>query len=215
MIALLKKDLYLVGKQALTFLGIAILFCISPKFETFGSTYAIVLAMTLPLTALTYDERCHWDHYMAMTPCPPKKIVLSKYLFSLLFVAAALAITMLVPMIRGFVTGSTDVDLTEKLVVYGASLAMVLIINALMLPTVYRFGVEKGRLSMMFLLFATFGIIFGGAQLIGPDKMFGWMESAPLAVLGACVLAALLLLNAVSYFLSVRFYLKRRSGAYD
>ena len=214
MIALLKKDLYLVGKQALTFLGIAILLCISPKFESFGSTYAIVLAMTLPMTTLTYDERCHWDRYMSMTPCPPERIVLSKYLFTLLLVAGAQAITTLVPLLRGIVASGADVDLSEKLVVYGSTLAMVLIINAIMLPTVYRFGVEKARLTMMLLYFLMFGIAIGGTRLLGRDRMFGWMEQMPLALLGVCVRAAVLVLNVVSYFLSVRFYLKRRSGVY-
>ncbi|MDE7246031.1 MAG: ABC-2 transporter permease [Oscillospiraceae bacterium] len=215
MIALIKKDLYLVGKQAWTLLGIALLFCISPKLESFGSTYAIVLAMTLPLTALTYDERCHWDQYMAMTPCPPKKIVLSKYLFALLLIAAALVITLIVPLARSFVTGDTEFDLAEKLVGSGSIMTMVLLVNALMIPTAYRFGVEKGRLTMMLMFFLAFGIIIGGARVMGGDKMFGWMETMPLATLGVCVLAAVLFLNVVSYFLAVRFYLKRRSGAYD
>lgn len=84
MTALLKKDLYLLGKQTWILLGVALLFSLTPQFESFGSAYLMVLTMTLPLTTLAYDERCHWDTYLSMTPCRPERVVCSKYLFAAL-----------------------------------------------------------------------------------------------------------------------------------
>ena len=37
MTALLKKDLYLLGKQTWILLGVALLFSLTPQFESFGS----------------------------------------------------------------------------------------------------------------------------------------------------------------------------------
>lgn len=214
MTALLKKDLYLVGKQSWILLGIALLFSLTPQFESFGSAYLMVLTLTLPLTALAYDERCHWDTYLSMTPCRPEWVVCSKYLFAVLLAVAALAVTLLTGMLKSIFVRE-EYDLMGNMVQRISLLMVILTANAITMPTVFRFGVEKGRLTMMALMFGTFGIIVGGARLIGADRMFGWLDAIPLAALGIVAAAVVIMANVASFFLSVRFYRKRRSGAYD
>ena len=214
MTALLKKDLYLVGKQSWILLGVALLFSFMPQFESFGSAYLMVLAITLPLTTLAYDERCHWDTYLSMTPCRPERVVCSKYVFTALLAVAALAVTLLAGLLKSaFVHG--EYDLIGNMVQRVSLLVVILTVNAVTLPTIFRFGVEKGRLTMMALMFGIFGIIVGGAKLIGEERMFGWLDQVSLAGLGIAAAAVTIALNAASFFLSVRFYRKRQAGAYD
>lgn len=212
MTALLRKDLYLVGKQTWMVLAVALVFCLTPQFEQFGSAYLMVLTMTLPLTTLAYDERCHWDQYVSMMPCRPKKIVLSKYLFTLTLAAAALSVTLLITWLRAHFSGETY-DLVEQLVGRLTLLVLILTVNSITMPSVYRFGVEKGRIIMMLLCFGSFAGIIAGAKIFGAD-IFAWMETLPLPVLGAAAAGAVIVFNIVSFFLSVRFYKNRRAGVY-
>lgn len=214
MTALLKKDLYLVGKQSWILLGVALLFSFTPQFESFGSAYLMVLTMTLPLTTLAYDERCHWDAYLSMTPCRPERVVCSKYVFTVLLAVTALAVTLLAGLLKSaFIRG--EYDLLGNMAQRVALLVVILAVNAVTLPTIFRFGVEKGRLTMMALMFGIFGIIVGGAKLIGEERMFGWMDRISLAGLGIAAAAVTAALNAASFFLSVRFYRRRQAGAYE
>lgn len=215
MIALLRKDVYLLGKQVWILLVIALVFSMTPQFASFGTTYLMVVTMTLPLTTLAYDERCRWDKYMAMTPCPPKKIVLSKYVFTLILIFGVLGLTVLIDTAKNQVLG-VSYDLAEQMVTRLSVLALVLIVNAVTLPAVYRLGAEKGRLAMMLVCFAAFGVIVGSVFLVGGvDETFGWLEQVSPAVLGVCVGILAVVLNVLSFFLSVHFYLKRRAGEYN
>ena len=92
---------------------------------------------------------------------------------------------------------------------------MVLTVNAVTMPTVFRFGVEKGRLTMIALMGCIFAILVGGAQIIGMERMFRWMDRVPLTALVIAAAAVVIVMNAASFFLSVRFYRKRRSGVYN
>ena len=214
MTALLKKDCYLVGKQAWTMIGIALVFSLTPQFSSFGSVYMLMLTMTLPLTTLAYDERCHWDQYMAMTPCSPKKIVLSKYLFTFLLVLGMLALTFIIDAVKTFILKSSY-NLMDDLLTRAVILVMVLTVNSVSLPAVYRFGVEKGRFSMMAMCLMFFGIIMGGAALVGAETMFGWIDDISPVLLCSGLAVILVVFNVSSFFLSIRFYIKRRSGEYD
>ena len=51
----------------------------------FGSTYAMMMAVMMPLTSIAYDERCKWDRYAAMLPYRIGQLVWSKYLLSYLY----------------------------------------------------------------------------------------------------------------------------------
>ena len=82
----------------------------------------------------------------------------------------------------------------------GAGAASILLINGIMLPLYYRFGAEKARMLYM-LMFAGMGAALGGGMVL--------MDAVPepgaaIAIVG--VLAAVLVLYALSWRLSVAWY---------
>lgn len=217
MTALIKKDMFLLGKQTWLILGIAVIFSLSPHTAMFGSAYLSVLTLTLPLTVLAYEERCSWDRFMALTPCPPGKIVLSKYLFTYGLAVLAVLTTLVTSWVSAKISGGSY-DFVENLISRAAVLIMMLFALAVVLPSAYRFGVEKGRYIMIGICFGTFGLIAGGVKLLGADKineMFGWLEELPLPLLGAVLAVVLVIVHILSVIISVRFYINRRTGAYD
>ena len=93
----------------------------------------------------------------------------------------------------------------------------VLIMTDLGIPLCYRFGAEKGRIVQMVLLIATAALVGGWIAVFGEEELLTLLASLislpmPLLAGGGVVLVAAL--TVLSYRLSVRFYLRRREGAY-
>ena len=148
-----------------------------------------------------------------MTPCRPVTVVLSKYLFTFIMTAGTMTLTLLLDLVRTTVTHA-DYDLAEGVLERVSLLTVILLINAITMPVIFRFGVEKGRLTMAALMLGTFGAIVGGAELIGGDRMFGWLDQIPLHMLGVAAAVIIVVTNIGSLFLAVRIYRKRQTEVY-
>ena len=190
MIGLLKKDLYVADKSGRLLLVLALIFSMIPTMGAFGSTYAMMMAVMMPLTSIAYDERCKWDRYAAMLPYRIGQLVWSKYLLSYLYTLLGGSIIVLGAFLRGVTTGAADWKETAEMSVLLA--VVMLFITALGLPMLYRFGSEMG--------------IFGELPKMPELPM-------PLVIAGVAVLAAGA--TWLSFRLSVHFYRKRQNGAYN
>lgn len=111
--------------------------------------YPILLFSLFPVTALSYDERCHWNQYGVTLPLSRKTLVLSKYVLGIagaFFIAIfTLAVNLLFPVL--FQNTVTDFRLLScyLLAVTSASILSLDII----LPVSFHFGTEKGRLFFL------------------------------------------------------------------
>lgn len=210
MIGLLKKDLYVADKSGRLLLVLALVFSMVPSLGAFGSTYAMMMAVMMPLSSIAYDERCKWDRYAAMLPYRTGQLVWSKYLLSYLYTLLGGGIIVLGAFLRGVTTGAADWKETAEMSVMLA--VVMLFITALGLPMLYRFGSEKGRLAMILCMGAGVGAAMG---LMGIFGELPELPELPLPVVfaGIAVLAAGA--TYASFRLSVRFYRKRQNGAYD
>ena len=94
MSALLLKDFDVMWKQTRVLLILILVFSCLPG--AFYPTFAVVYAAILPYTAMAYDERSKWDQLAAMLPYSHRDIVLSKYCFGYLAIAAAAGISLVV-----------------------------------------------------------------------------------------------------------------------
>lgn len=209
MIGLLKKDLYVADKTSRLLLVLALVFSMVPAMGSFGSTYAMMMALMIPLNSIAYDERSKWDRYAAMLPYKTWQMVWSKYLLGYFFTFLAGAIVVLGAVVRGRIMGSTDwMETLEMTILVGIS---ALFSTALGLPALYRFGSEKGRFVMILILGVGVG---AGLGLLG---IFGEVElpSVPLPVVGLVLAVAVVAVTYVSFRLSVHFYRRRQNGAYD
>lgn len=212
--ALLRKDFYTLWKQIRTMVLLALVFSLLPGMESFGYAYIMVLAMTLPMNTIAMDEKSRWDKYAAMLPYRPRQIVLSKYVFSYLFMAAAVGVTFLLRLIHSLY-GRTPMDWGEGLAETLGLMALIALVNAISVPALYRFSAEKGRLVMVFLMLGAAAVILGGSQILGTERMFGWLEAVRLPALLTAAAVVIAAVNLASIALAERFYVRRRDGAYD
>ncbi len=202
--ALLRKDFYVAKKQGGVLLGLALLFCLLPKMGTLANTYAVVMAIMIPLSTITYDEQCKWDKYAAMLPYTPWQIVWSKYVLTFLCLFAGAAMILLASAMRavygeGLLYG-------EELLGNLALLLAVLLMLDVSLPLVYRFGSEKGRLVMILVMLACLAAGMGVSRLVGEGRLPALPALVGIA-LGVLILAAA---TGLSFWCSLCFYLRRR-----
>ena len=197
--ALLLKDTYVIWKQMKIFLIIILVFSAIPS--GFNSAFAVIYAAMMPYTAMAYDERSKWDQMAAMMPYSTRDIVLGKYVFGWLCIAAAAVLSALFQGLLSFLGASLSLALLAMSVL-GA-----LCVLAITLPVMFRFGVEKGRLAMFLLIFLVCGTA-GGISSISISEGSGATFAFQNLILPLLVVAAVVL-TAVSVPLSMRFYRER------
>ncbi len=200
---LLLKDLYTMRSYLRT-LAVMFVFYIVLGFvsrtSSFFAAFVGVLCIVMTVTSYAYDQTCGWNLYGASLPVSRREMVRSKYLLALLLSAAGILVTLLAHLL--FVLGGRGGTLAEILpnaLGAGASGFLIVII---LLPVLYRFGVEKGRLVMMILAAGIMGGIFLMAQ-ISPGIHIP--EARIRAVLWS-VPAVLAVMLVISYSLSCRFF---------
>ena len=151
--ALIQKDVYVLWKQMRIFLLVMLVIMVGNG--SFGSVFVVLWCSMLPYTAMAYDERSHWNQLAAMMPYSKRDIVLSKYVLGWICIAASGVFCLAVQAAAGIVSGSAPSVPTLL-----ASLCLGIITLDITLPAVLRFGVERGRMIFMV-------VIFGVAISIG------------------------------------------------
>ena len=210
MIGLMRKDLFVADKSGRLLLVLALVFSVVPGMGSFGSTYAVMLALMMPMTSIAYDERCKWDKYAAMLPYTPGQIVWSKYLLAYFYTVLGGGIIVLGTFLRGITTGSADWRETMEMAVLMG--VIMLFVMALGLPVIYRFGSERGRLAMFVIMGVGVGAALGIVSVL-PE--LPKLPSLPLPVVAVILAALVVAATYTSFRVSVHFYKKRQNGAYD
>lgn len=200
---LLLKDWYQVKTNMrmmyLTVLAVLAIWILSTSGDSsFAVDYSAVFLGIMPAYLLSYDHASGWTEYSFALPLSKELQVAEKYLIGLFCAAAAVVIGGLFVTVIPLRTGTApDKDVLSLL---AGSVCAILLINGIMLPLYYRFGAEKARMLYM-LMFAGMGAALGGGTVL--------MDAVPepdaaIAIVG--VLAAVLVLYALSWRLSVAWY---------
>lgn len=198
---LLIKDWKTLLKQMKFILAIMAVFACVPS--TYMSAFALFYAAMLPITALAYDERAKWDELAAMMPYTAEAVVGSKYALGLTLVLPVLALSMLSRLLVHSTPIASE-DTVALLIIAGLSL----ILMAIDLPLMFRFGVEKGRL--IYIVLTCVFVITGVTYADRLADMVSGFESAMVTTVLLLLLAAAVIALLISYLISVRVYRARR-----
>ncbi len=169
----------------------------------------VVTVTMLPMNVFAYDKQAKWDTYGLALPVGRTKTVAARYLCVLLLCLLSVGLTAILGAAL-YAAGRVE-EPVEFLVTCSVMGLMSVLMNAIMLPFLYKFGPERAR--MMF-----FGIM-GGIVLLVVAALFPlggleWLKSLELAeptlaqVTAIPVIAAIagLALLTVSFLLSRHFY---------
>lgn len=156
---LIIKDLLALKKQGKLFLGLfAFYFIYAIALKNISMLSMItVLCVMLPMTTMAYDERSKWDKYALSMPISRKTIVLSKYLFSILLDVLGVLIVAVTSTI--IVYFSNEMEILEALFMAVLFGAISLLFLSVMLPILFKYGVEKARLLIIVIILIP--VLFG------------------------------------------------------
>lgn len=202
---LLLKDFYMAGKYCRSFILILAVFIAVSCFgndNTFFALYPVMIAGMIPVTLISYDEREKWHIYSETLPYTRAQLVSAKYIFGLIFELAVFLLSAAAQAYRMSNAGS--LVLSEFLPFVLTLLITGLIAPALLLPFIFRFGAEKGRIAYYVIIGAICagGTVFAGSGMKLPE----WLKSEWALVFAALFAVALYL---CSWGLSVLMYKKR------
>jgi ABC-2 type transport system permease protein len=156
---LILKDLFMLkrqGKIMLALFGFYAVYSYATRSSGMIVMMFTVMCVMLPITTLALDEQNKWDRLALSMPVQRRTIVISKYVLGILLnvtatVLAAVKNLIFRPQVNG--AGIEEILITSIAVCVATNLLL-----AIIMPLMFRFGVEKGRLMLM-AVFAIPGII--------------------------------------------------------
>ena len=205
MTGLILKDLFTLTRQALMYIVFIAVFSLMPGYNM--ASFAVIMACMMPMTALAYDERSHWDRLAAAMPYTTAQLVLSKYLMGLILMLCSVALGIIALPLQRLV--NPDVSLPELLSVSLGALGAGMLIQGVLLPVMFRFGTEKARLFMLVLM----GAVFAGIAALGQaqDALRSFIEGMNGGAVAAVLAGLAATVYLVSMPLSIRAYRRRNS----
>ncbi|NTV79322.1 MAG: ABC-2 transporter permease [Clostridiales bacterium] len=206
---LILKDLFNLrkyGKQIVMILGVFLLFGIMMKSPLYVCFMMMLYGTMTILTVMSYDERAGFDKYALSMPIQKKDLVISKYAVWFLVMAGALTISVLTSIVMNlFFKESIIEGIVSVLAVEG----VYVILLSIVIPIMFKLGVEKGRMVMMAVLIvpSILAILIGtmaekSGMIINPEKINLFVENYWYLLVG-CALALVVVTVFISYKVSV------------
>ena len=209
---LLKKDLYNLASYKATLI-IVVLFCgmaiIGTDAIYWGSIVIGMIVGMISLSTFSYDEMAKSNRYILTLPVTRKEIVLEKYILAIgatiLGSLLGFVLTLLIGNMMNYVRPDNviDINIDTLLSTSIGGLFGVSLIQAIQIPSIFKWGAEKGRIQMFIVLFVIALIGAGVGFLIKESglsvdieklentlKSFGWI--------------ILVILSFIIYFISYK-----------
>ena len=213
---LLKKDLYNLASYKTTLI-IIVIFCgmaiIGTDAIYWGSVVIGIIVGMISLSTFSYDEMAKSNRYILTLPVTRKEIVLEKYILAIgatiLGSLLGFVLTLLIDNIMNYVRPDNviDINIDTLLATTIGGLFGVSLIQAIQIPSIFKWGAEKGRIQMFIVLFVLALIGAGVGFLIKESGLS--VDIAKLeSVLKNFGLFLLILLSFIIYFISYKISYK-------
>ena len=169
-----------------------------------GSMITLMLSMQV-ITTMSYDEYAKWDKYALTMNINRKDIVLSKYVFFIMSIIIGIVVGIISSSFINIISDS-NVGIDEILVTSIMVPCIFAILFCIIIPIVFKIGVEKARVVMMAIFFTPtiLGFIFfkmaEKANIPMPDE-------ATLDMIFKFGLIGLIILTVVFIFISYKISL--------
>ena len=211
MIGLILKDFLILRKTLRTYLlFVAVYLALAGSGvwkPEFVAGFVMVMISVLPMNVFAYDKQAKWDTYGLALPVGRTKTVAARYLCVLLLCLSTVVLEFVVGAVM-FAAGKLE-DLGEYLLTGAVCGLLAVLVNAIMLPFLYKFGPERARVVLIGVMGVTFAAVVLLLTVVPKGDAIAWLESlGELQIAAIPVIAALagLALLCVSFLLSRHFY---------
>lgn len=216
---LIKKDLFNISSYKMTILILIAFIALFGAF-TDNSIQFIPIAISsaigmLMLSTFNYDESSKSEHFILSLPTNKKEVVKSKYIFIILGNIIGCIIGIIITIIAAYLVsfikkvGMPQLNYESILSYTLGGLFGVSLIETIQIPSIYKWGAEKGRIQMFILIFILVLLIMGIVYIAGNITFnidLGILESI-LGNYGIILeLAIICIMYYISYRISNRIY---------
>lgn len=157
---LLYKDLLATVKHYRTYFLLCIVFMVASWFDPenmFYCLYPCILIGSILVSLIALDENSKWNMTCGFLPFTQEQLVGVKYLLGLILALFVLLFSVGGQAVRMLTQGEL---VPEELMMLGVLIVSTgLVMPGLMLPFIYKFGVEKGRLAYLMTLGGSAGLL--------------------------------------------------------
>lgn len=213
---LLKKDLYNLASYKTTLI-IIVIFCgmaiIGTDAIYWGSVVIGIIVGMISLSTFSYDEMAKSNRYILTLPVTRKEIVLEKYILAIgatiLGGILGFIVTLLVGNVMNYLRPDNliDINIETLLATSVGGMFGISLIQSIQIPSIFKWGAEKGRIQMFIVLFVLviIGAIAGFLlKQAGLSVDIEKLEN----ILNNFGLVALILLSCLMYFISYKISYK-------
>lgn len=211
MTGLMLKDYFILRKALRSYLAVAAIYIAlafsgtwSPEFL---GGFLLVMVSVLPMNVFAYDQQAKWDTYGLALPVGRTKTVAARYLVTLVLSLGTVAMISVLGIVLGAM-GRLEEPASYLFTCVVCAL-MGVVLNAVLLPLLYKFGPERARIVLYGLMGAmvavgwVFLVPLGGIEWL---KTLGEPTPAQIAAIPFIAVLAGLGLLALSFLLSRYFY---------
>lgn len=184
---LLYKDLFAVVKYYKTYFFLILVFMAASWLDPenlFYSLYPCILVGSIIMSLISMDESSKWNMTCGFLPFTQTQLVCVKYLLGLVLASVFLLLAVGGQLVRMIVQDALMWEELGMMAVMMVSCGFLM--PGLMLPFIYKFGVEKGRLVYLIVLGGSAGLLaFFGTN----GMMTEFMVDLPVALIALAALA--------------------------
>lgn len=205
---LLLKDLYMAARYCRFYVAISLVFAVASIWgnNIFFMIYPVLMTTVIPVNLISYDEKSKWSVYAGTFPYSREELVSIKYVMTLIFLGIGVLMIVAAQAVKMVIYGALDWKL---LGLFTAVLPFVGLTGpCIMLPAIFKFGVEKGR-GIFYAVIIVVCALYGAVGAIGADSnIMVFLLTTGIWIVPAFFAAGLLLLWG-SWRLSIKFYENR------
>lgn len=160
------------------------------KSPEFICMMMVVLCAMIPMVVFSYDAMAKWDSFGLTLPVTRKEVVLSRYILAVIFMVGGMLLSLAITLLF-YMGQSYDAEEAMSFVLGGSGASLLLV--SVMLPIIYKFGVEKGRFVIVgfFAVIGAVGFVLSKLSIPAPSEsvLVALIQWSPLLALVALVIS--------------------------
>lgn len=214
MLGLLEKDFRLLKGQKNFFLFILLItvFLSLNSEDNFAVTYLTFIAGFLTISSFGYDDNGNCMPFLMTLPVSRTLYVKSKYVLGFLLTFIGWLAGMVISMVTAFLHKAPPT--AEAVLFQLAWVFLWMIMLSFVLPMLFKFGAEKGRMATLAMMLVFMAIVFAFTKLaetlgMDVDACLEALAGQQIVVLVAGIAAIALIMVLISYSISAKIVQKK------
>ncbi len=207
---LLLKDIYnlkRLGKQYAVICAGMLIWSAFMKNYSFFSMMIMLNGIMSVISSFSFDEAAHFEKYALTLPVTRRELVQAKYILLLTFLGGSFLIGTAGSILLNLIIERGITELPEQLISAASVGCLFLLAFSIMIPGVFKLGVEKARMLLVCIYVGVFGLVWGGIYLLR-ELGIQISDSDASKFFGAAAVVVLVLVF-ISYRVSIKIVEKK------